>query len=113
VTAWKLPDSTGNLLALLAFIVMRHTLGGPLLFRSEIIGEDITLLLILAFWLAPSKFKPTISYAMGSVINITMVLLIWTMPARKSSLAETIFSTAVFALFASYGAVLAVRKMIQ
>jgi hypothetical protein len=111
VTAWKLPEPTGYLLSLLAFIVVRHTLGGPALFRSEIIGEDLILLLILAFWLAPSKFKHTIWYMMSSVMSITMALVIWTIPAPKFSLSEAILATAVFALLGSRSAVLAVREL--
>ena len=111
MTTGLLPDSAGYLLSLMAVIVVRHALGGPLLFPGEIIGEDLILLLILTFWLVPAKFKAAIWRVMGFAISTTMALVTWTIPTREPLLAKVIFYRTVFALLASYSAVLALREL--
>jgi hypothetical protein len=44
-------------LSVIAFIVVRWALGGPI-FRGEFVIEDFILLLTLAFGLIPDRFKP-------------------------------------------------------
>jgi hypothetical protein len=109
VTLGKSPD-LGYLLSLW-FIVVRHLLGGPSLFRTEIIGEDLLLLLILALWLAPPKFNRTISRMISFTMCATLALFTWTTPARTFTLAKAIFYTALLALLAIHSAVLAVREL--
>ena len=65
-------------------LIIRRALWGAMFFPGEILSEDVILVLILAFWLAPSKFKPVIWYAMGFATNATKILITTLRPLLPS-----------------------------
>jgi len=99
-----------GLFPLVAFIVMRQALGGQPVFRSEFVAEDFILLLAVAFGLAPPRFRRLIWRVITCSISVVMALVAWTIGVHKFPLPRAIVSTAVFALLASYSAVLGVNE---
>jgi hypothetical protein len=90
-------------LPLIVLVVVRRAVGGPPIFRSEFVIEDFILLLALACFVVPLRFKRLIGLAISCLVSTTMTL-IWTPASGK-------FPLVVFALLAIYSAVLALIEL--
>jgi hypothetical protein len=93
------------LLPLFAGIVVRQALGGPPIFRSEFLIEDLILLLILVGGIAPSRFKPLILYVISCSIGITMALF----PLPRVSVGMVVF--ALLAILSAVRALIELSKL--
>ena len=70
-------------------------------------------MLALAFCIAPSRFQPLIWSVVACLMGITMVLMGWTIAARKPLSPQAIVSTVMFGLFATHSAARAVKELIR
>ena len=69
-------------LPLIAMIVARWALGGQPIFPSEFVIEDFILLLYLACFVVPLRFKRLIGLVISCLISTAMTLT-WTPGSRK------------------------------
>ena len=90
-------------LPLIVMVVVRRAVGGRPIFRSEFVIEDFILLLALACFVVPFRFKRLIGLVISCLVSTTMTL-IWTPGSSK-------FPLALFALLAMYSAVLALIEL--
>jgi hypothetical protein len=81
------------LLLMTVFIVARWCLMGQPAFRSELVIEDLILLLILMGFGAPQRFRRLIGLVINSLVCSTITFIVWTKGTRN-------FSLVLFALFA-------------
>jgi hypothetical protein len=90
-------------LPLIVVVVVRRAVGGRPIFSSEFVIEDFILLLALACFIVPFRFKRLIGLVISCLVSTTMTL-IWTPGSRK-------FPLVMFALLAIYSAVLALIEL--
>ena len=104
MTNKRVPYPELVLLPPIVLIVARQALWGQPVFRSEFVIEDFILLLTLAGFVAPSRFRHLIGLGINCLMGTTMTLIAWTTGARK-------FPLVLFALLAIYSAVQALIEL--
>jgi hypothetical protein len=92
------------LLPPILLILARQALAGQPVFRSEFAIEDFILLLTLACFFAPSRFKRFVGLVINCSMSTTMTLIVWTTGAHR-------FPLVLFAMVAIYSAVLALIEL--
>jgi len=90
-------------LPLIVLVIVRRAVGEQPIFRSEFVIEDFILLLALACFVVPLRFKRLIGLVISCLAGTT-VTLIWLPGSGKMPII-------VFALLAIYSAVLALIEL--
>ena len=69
----------------IVLVVARQALAGQPVFRSEFVIEDFILLLALAGFVVPQRFRRLVGLVINCLMTTTITLIVWTTGSHQSS----------------------------